>query len=154
MRNDWSKGKILNEQRLVERDMMPKEKVKRTEEEWKRTLTPDQYRILRQKGTELPFHNEFYDNKRKGKYYCAGCGNELFSSETKFDSGSGWPSFYEPISSEAVEFREDRTFRTVRTEVACARCGGHLGHVFDDGPRPTGKRYCMNSGSLRFEERK
>jgi len=133
---------------------MSKDKVNKTEEEWKRELTADQFRILRLKGTELPFHNAYYDNKRKGRYYCAGCGNLLFISEVKFDSGTGWPSFSAPVSDEAVEFRDDKTFRTVRTEVACARCGGHLGHVFDDGPKPTGKRYCMNSGSLRFEEAK
>lgn len=133
---------------------MAKEKVSKTEEEWKKTLTSDQFRILRLKGTELPFHNEYYDNKRKGKYYCAGCGNELFTSDTKYDSGTGWPSFFAPISEDKVEFHDDKTFRAVRTEVACARCGGHLGHVFDDGPGPTGKRYCMNSGSLRFVDEK
>jgi peptide-methionine (R)-S-oxide reductase len=133
---------------------MAKEKVSKTEEEWKKTLTSDQFRILRLKGTELPFHNEYYDNKRKGKYYCAGCDNELFTSDTKYDSGTGWPSFFAPISEDKVEFHDDKTFRAVRTEVACARCGGHLGHVFDDGPGPTGKRYCMNSGSLRFVDEK
>jgi peptide-methionine (R)-S-oxide reductase len=133
---------------------MAKEKVSKTEEEWKKTLTSDQFRILRLKGTELPFHNEYFDNKRKGKYYCAGCGNELFTSDTKYDSGTGWPSFFAPISEDKVEFHDDKTFRAVRTEVACARCGGHLGHVFDDGPGPTGKRYCMNSGSLRFVDEK
>jgi peptide-methionine (R)-S-oxide reductase len=134
--------------------MMAKEKIVKTEAEWKKELTPDQYRILRQKGTEPPFDNEYHDNKRKGKYLCAGCGRELFSSDTKFDSGTGWPSFYAPVSKEAVEFHEDKTFGITRTEVACARCGGHLGHVFDDGPRPSGKRFCMNSGSLRFVEEK
>ncbi len=133
---------------------MAKDKVTKTDAEWKKLLTPDQYRILRQKGTELPFHNEYYDNKRKGRYLCAGCGNDLFNSDTKYDSGTGWPSFYAPVSEDAVEFHDDKTFREVRTEVACARCGGHLGHVFDDGPGPTGKRYCMNSGSLRFVEGK
>lgn len=132
---------------------MTRDKVVKTEEEWRRTLTPDRFRILRQKGTELPFHNEYFDNKRRGRYLCAGCGSELFSSEAKYDSGTGWPSFSEPVSPDAVEFHDDRTFRTVRQEVACAVCGGHLGHVFDDGPPPSGRRYCMNSGSLRFEER-
>jgi peptide-methionine (R)-S-oxide reductase len=126
--------------------------VVRTEEEWRRALTPDQFRILRQKGTEPPFYNEYHDNKRKGKYLCAGCGSELFSSSAKFDSGTGWPSFFQPVAPDAVEFHEDRTYLMVRTEVACAACGGHLGHVFDDGPPPTGQRYCMNSGALRFEE--
>ncbi|HUL39211.1 MAG TPA: peptide-methionine (R)-S-oxide reductase MsrB [Methanomassiliicoccales archaeon] len=133
---------------------MAKEKIIKTEAEWKKILTPDQFRILRQKGTEPPFENEYHDNKRKGRYVCAGCGSELFVSDTKFDSGTGWPSFYAPVSPDAVEYRDDKTFRMVRTEVACARCGGHLGHVFDDGPRPTGKRFCMNSGSLRFVEEK
>ncbi|MCU0862070.1 MAG: peptide-methionine (R)-S-oxide reductase MsrB [Methanomassiliicoccales archaeon] len=131
---------------------MSMEKVVKSDEQWKRELTADQYRILRLKGTELPFHNEYYANKRQGSYLCAGCGNKLFSSKAKYDSGTGWPSFVEPISPDAVEFQDDKTFRTVRTEVVCARCGGHLGHVFDDGPLPTGKRYCMNSGSLRFVE--
>jgi peptide-methionine (R)-S-oxide reductase len=133
---------------------MAKDKVVKTEEEWKKELSADQFRILRMKGTELPFHNELYDNKRKGQYYCAGCGNDLFSSKTKFDSGSGWPSFFEPVSPDSVEYHDDKTFRMTRREVVCARCGGHLGHVFDDGPRPTGKRFCMNSGSLRFQEEK
>lgn len=131
---------------------MSKERVVKSEEQWKKELTADQYRILRLRGTELPFHNEYYDNKRRGRYLCAGCGSELFSSKAKFDSGTGWPSFVEPSSPDAVGYRDDRTFRTVRTEVVCARCGGHLGHVFDDGPLPAGKRYCMNSGSLRFVE--
>jgi peptide-methionine (R)-S-oxide reductase len=132
-------------------DRTTRKKVVKSEEEWRRLLTPDRFRILRQKGTEPPFKNEYHDNKRKGSYLCAGCGSELFSSDAKFDSGTGWPSFFEPVSPDAVEFHEDRAYWTVRTEVACAVCGGHLGHVFDDGPRPTGKRYCMNSGSLRFE---
>lgn len=122
------------------------------EEEWKRILTPEQYEILRRRGTERPFTGRLLDNKRVGTYKCAGCGQPLFSSETKFDSGSGWPSFYAPISEDSVEERVERSLLMPRTEVLCSSCGGHLGHVFDDGPRPTGLRYCINSGSLDFEE--
>jgi peptide-methionine (R)-S-oxide reductase len=130
---------------------------------WVKTFHNDKYWSAHPKDKREPFsvdgkmsddHNEYHDNKRKGKYYCAGCGNELFTSDTKYDSGTGWPSFFAPISEDKVEFHDDKTFRAVRTEVACARCGGHLGHVFDDGPGPTGKRYCMNSGSLRFVDEK
>lgn len=124
--------------------------VQKTDAEWRKILTPQQYHILRQKGTERPFANEFADNHEHGIYKCAACGNELFSSEAKFESGTGWPSFYQPIAPEAVRVREDRTFFMTREEVMCARCGGHLGHVFDDGPQPTGLRYCMNSGAMTF----
>ncbi len=124
------------------------------EEEWKRILPPERYDILRRKGTERPFTGKLLNNKRTGVYRCAGCGQPLFSSDTKFDSGSGWPSFYAPISEESVEERTDRTLFMSRTEVLCSRCGGHLGHVFKDGPKPTGMRYCINSDSLDFEEEK
>jgi len=133
---------------------MPEEKIVRTDAEWKKSLTPEEYRLLRQRGTELPFHNKYHDNKKKGTYLCAGCESDLFSSKAKFDSGTGWPSFWEPISPGAVEEHADRTFQMVRTEVVCARCGGHLGHMFDDGPPPTGRRYCMNSGAMHFREEK
>jgi peptide-methionine (R)-S-oxide reductase len=126
------------------------EKVVKTEEEWKKILTPEQYQVLRKKGTERAFTGELNDQKGKGTYVCAACGQQLFSSAAKFDSGTGWPSFWQPIDPKAVDTEEDRSFFSVRTEVLCARCGGHLGHVFTDGPRPTGLRYCMNSVSMKF----
>jgi peptide-methionine (R)-S-oxide reductase len=126
------------------------EKVVKTEDEWKKILTPEQYQVLRKKGTERAFTGEYHDNHRRGTYVCAACGLPLFSSETKYDSGTGWPSFWQPIDPKNVATEEDRSFFSVRTEVLCARCGGHLGHVFTDGPRPTGLRYCMNSVSLKF----
>ncbi|MCC7572322.1 MAG: peptide-methionine (R)-S-oxide reductase MsrB [Candidatus Methanofastidiosum sp.] len=129
-----------------------KEKIKLPEKEWKKKLTPEEYHILREKGTERPFSGKLLDNKKKGKYFCTGCGNELFDSEDKFDSGTGWPSFTRPSNKDSVEEHEDLDYGMVRTEVLCSKCGGHLGHVFDDGPKPTGKRYCMNSKSLKFEE--
>lgn len=121
--------------------------------EWRRRLTREQYRIMRQCGTEMAFTGEYYLNKRKGTYLCAACGAELFSSDTKYDSGSGWPSFYLPARADAVDEVPDDDLGMRRTEVRCSRCGGHLGHVFDDGPLPTGLRYCINSASLRFEEK-
>ena len=126
------------------------EKVVKTDEEWKKILTPEQYHVLRKQGTERAFTGEYHDHKGKGTYVCAACGLPLFSSATKYDSGTGWPSFWQPIDPKAVGTEEDRSFFTTRTEVHCARCGGHLGHVFTDGPRPTGLRYCMNSVSLKF----
>ncbi len=127
--------------------------VKKTEEEWKRRLSPEQYSVLRGKGTEIPFTGKLLFNKEKGVYACAACGAELFSSETKYDSDCGWPSFYEALKDK-VELHEDRSLGMTRIEVTCRNCGGHLGHVFDDGPKPTGKRFCINSVSLDFKKEK
>jgi peptide-methionine (R)-S-oxide reductase len=127
------------------------EKVERSEEEWAETLTPAQYEVLRRKGTEPPFTGALLHNKDTGMYVCGACGAPLFASDTKFESGSGWPSFYEPAVAEAVETHEDLSHGMRRIEVTCARCGGHLGHVFPDGPQPTGLRYCINSLALGFE---
>ena len=130
------------------------DKVEKTDAQWRAELTPEQYHILRQKGTEPAFSGALYRNHADGMYHCAACGAELFSSDTKFESGSGWPSFYLPKDSDAVKTHEDNTLGMRRIEVTCARCGGHLGHVFPDGPKPTGLRYCINSAALNFEDKK
>ena len=131
---------------------MSKNDLPKTEKEWKKVLKYDEFFILRKKGTEPPFTGKLLNNKEKGVYVCAGCGNELFSSDEKFESGSGWPSFWKSLSKDKVRLNIDKSHGMVRTEVVCSRCGGHLGHVFDDGPQPTGKRYCINSVALKFNK--
>ena len=128
---------------------MPNE-VRKSEEEWRRELTPEQYHVLREKGTERPWTGKYATTKEHGTFRCAGCGAELFRSDTKYESGSGWPSFYAPAADDAVETEEDRSLGMTRTEALCASCGGHLGHVFPDGPHPTGLRYCINSAALNL----
>lgn len=128
-------------------------KINKSEEEWRKQLTEEEYRILRNKGTEMPYTGKFYMHKDTGMYVCAGCGNELFTSETKFDSGCGWPSFYDVKDATGIREIRDTSHGMIRTEVVCAQCGGHLGHVFPDGPKPTGLRYCINSVSLDFKKK-
>ncbi len=130
------------------------QRLERSEEEWKKMLTPVQYNILREEGTDYPYKSQYHNNKAKGDYYCAACRLKVFSSDAKFDSGTGWPSFWQPANEKNVVEKEDRGLAEVRTEVECARCGSHLGHVFDDGPKPTGLRYCINGTALVFEKAK
>jgi peptide-methionine (R)-S-oxide reductase len=131
-----------------------KDKIQKTEEEWQKELTPEQFQVCRMKGTERPFTGEYYQSKEPGIYKCVACGNELFDADTKYESGTGWPSFYKPINEENVETEEDDSYGMSRTEVMCGKCGAHLGHLFPDGPRPTGLRYCINSIALKKDTKK
>jgi peptide-methionine (R)-S-oxide reductase len=133
--------------------MSKKREIEKSDAEWRKTLTPEQYRIMREKGTERAFTGVYVDNHDKGIYRCAACGEPLFDADTKYDSGSGWPSFFQPLEAGKVDTEEDTTHGMRRTEVMCKKCGAHLGHVFNDGPRPTGLRYCVNSASLEFEKK-
>ena len=152
--NDGSSNSLLTVKDIPDstkhKELSMENKVDKTEEEWKKELSPEQYRILREKGTERAFTGKYWNNFEFGTYVCAGCGTELFESDTKFESSCGWPSYFEPIDSSRIIYKEDNSFGMKRTEVMCAKCGGHLGHIFNDGPPPTGLRYCINSGSMKF----
>lgn len=151
-KNNYTEG-LIDSTKNKNKSIRENFEIMKTDEEWKKELSPEQYRVLRQKGTERPFTGKYNDHKEEGTYSCAACGNELFSSENKYDSGCGWPSYWTVLAKDKIILQEDKTYGMIRTEVLCAKCGGHLGHVFDDGPEPTGLRYCINSASLNFTKK-